>query len=110
MARACGPRGSTAEYLRNTVLSLEGPGIHDRNLWTLQRRVAQEIDAGCADQGSGSPEKAARPGWNCPREQASAGMIVAAVGAWPRAVLQDPAARALHPWLRHDVKLHGFFR
>lgn len=45
MARACGPRGSTAEYLRNTVLSLEEQGIHDRNLWELQRLVAEEIDA-----------------------------------------------------------------
>jgi cation transport protein ChaC len=44
MARACGPRGSTAEYLRNTVESLEEHGIRDRNLWTLQRLVAEEID------------------------------------------------------------------
>jgi cation transport protein ChaC len=45
MARACGPRGSTAEYLHNTVRSLEEHGIRDRNLWTLQRLVAEEIDA-----------------------------------------------------------------
>lgn len=51
MARACGPRGSTAEYLRNTVLSLEEHGIHDRNLWKLQRLVAEEIDTGLADRG-----------------------------------------------------------
>jgi cation transport protein ChaC len=44
MARACGPAGSTAEYLRNTVQSLEEQGIRDRNLWTLQRLVAEEID------------------------------------------------------------------
>jgi cation transport protein ChaC len=44
MARACGPRGSTAEYLRNTVASLEEHGIRDRNLWALQRLVADEID------------------------------------------------------------------
>ena len=50
MARACGPRGSTAEYLRNTVLSLEEQGIHDRNLWELQRLVAEEIDAAFATQ------------------------------------------------------------
>ena len=43
MARACGPRGSTAEYLYNTVTSLETHGIRDRNLWTLQRLVAEEI-------------------------------------------------------------------
>ena len=45
IARACGPRGSNAEYLRNTVASLEEHGIRDRNLWKLQRLVAQEIDA-----------------------------------------------------------------
>ena len=44
IARACGPKGSNAEYLRNTVASLEEHGIHDRNLWTLQRLVAREID------------------------------------------------------------------
>ncbi|WP_245639328.1 gamma-glutamylcyclotransferase [Rubellimicrobium mesophilum] len=44
MARACGPRGSTAEYLHNTVRSLEEHGIRDRNLWTLQRLVAEEIN------------------------------------------------------------------
>ena len=45
MARACGPRGSTAEYLHNTVRSLLEHGIRDRNLWTLQRLVAEEIDS-----------------------------------------------------------------
>lgn len=44
IARACGPRGSNAEYLRNTVASLEEHGIRDRNLWRLQRLVAAEID------------------------------------------------------------------
>jgi len=44
LARACGYRGSGAEYLRNTVLSLEEHGIRDRNLWALQRMVAAEID------------------------------------------------------------------
>lgn len=44
IARACGPKGSGADYLRNTVLGLEGHSIHDRNLWTLQRLVAEEID------------------------------------------------------------------
>lgn len=44
MARACGPNGSTAEYLRNTVQSLEEHGIRDRNLWRLQRLVAEEIE------------------------------------------------------------------
>ncbi|EYD75780.1 Cation transport protein chaC [Rubellimicrobium mesophilum DSM 19309] len=44
IARACGPKESNAEYLRNTVASLEEHGIRDRNLWRLQRLVAQEID------------------------------------------------------------------
>jgi cation transport protein ChaC len=44
IARACGPRGSNAEYLRNTVRSLEEHGIADRNLWSLQRLVADAID------------------------------------------------------------------
>ena len=44
IARACGPVGSNAEYLRNTVSSLEAHGIRDRNLWTLQRLVADEIE------------------------------------------------------------------
>ena len=45
IARACGPVGSNAEYLRNTVSSLEAHGIRDRNLWALQRLVAKELDA-----------------------------------------------------------------
>jgi cation transport protein ChaC len=44
IARACGPRGSNAEYLRSTVAALEAQGIGDRNLWRLQRLVAEEID------------------------------------------------------------------
>lgn len=44
LARACGYRGSSAEYLRNTVISLEQHGIRDRNLWALQALVADEID------------------------------------------------------------------
>jgi cation transport protein ChaC len=44
IARACGPNGSMAEYLHNTVHALEQHGIRDRNLWTIQRLVAQEID------------------------------------------------------------------
>lgn len=44
IARACGPVGPNAEYLRNTVYSLEAHGIRDRNLWELQRLVAEEID------------------------------------------------------------------
>ncbi len=43
LARACGHAGSCAEYLYNTVAHLEAEGIRDRNLWRLQRLVAEEI-------------------------------------------------------------------
>ncbi|MBZ9905732.1 gamma-glutamylcyclotransferase [Mesorhizobium sp. BR115XR7A] len=43
LARACGHVGSGAEYLYNTVSHLEEFGIRDRNLWTLQQLVADEI-------------------------------------------------------------------
>lgn len=43
LARACGHWGSCAEYLYNTVAHLERLGIHDRNLWRLQKLVAAEI-------------------------------------------------------------------
>ena len=43
LAQACGHWGSGAEYLRNTVLHLEARGIRDRNLWRLQRLVAERI-------------------------------------------------------------------
>jgi glutathione-specific gamma-glutamylcyclotransferase len=43
LARACGHLGSGAEYLHKTVLHLEEFGIHDRNLWTLQKLVAEEV-------------------------------------------------------------------
>ncbi len=42
---ACGHWGSGAEYLRQTVLSLEAAGIHDPYLWGLQERVAELIKA-----------------------------------------------------------------
>ncbi|MDB5523099.1 MAG: cation transporter [Rhizobium sp.] len=45
LARACGHLGSGAEYLYKTVLHLEEFGIHDRNLWALQKLVANEITA-----------------------------------------------------------------
>lgn len=45
LARACGPIGSCAEYLYNTVLHLREFGINDRNLWRLQALVAAEIRA-----------------------------------------------------------------
>ena len=43
LARACGHVGSCAEYLFQTVSHLEERGIHDRNLWRLQKLVAKEI-------------------------------------------------------------------
>jgi cation transport protein ChaC len=43
LARACGHMGSCAEYLYLTVKHLEERGIRDRNLWQLQKLVAQEI-------------------------------------------------------------------
>ncbi len=43
IARACGHLGSNAAYLYNTVVKLEEFGIHDRNLWHLQKLVAEEI-------------------------------------------------------------------
>lgn len=43
IARACGHLGSGADYLFNTVRNLEARGIHDRRLWSLQRKVAQRI-------------------------------------------------------------------
>jgi glutathione-specific gamma-glutamylcyclotransferase len=45
LAKACGFRGSMAEYVFNTVSMLESLGIHDRNLWRMQKLVAQRIDA-----------------------------------------------------------------
>jgi cation transport protein ChaC len=45
LAKACGVRGSMAEYVFNTVSMLESLGIHDRNLWRMQELVAQRIDA-----------------------------------------------------------------
>ncbi|MFC0808383.1 gamma-glutamylcyclotransferase [Ensifer sp. P24N7] len=43
IAVACGPAGSCAQYLYNTVSHLEAAGIRDRNLWRLQQLVAEEI-------------------------------------------------------------------
>lgn len=45
LARACGHRGSCAEYLYLTVKHLEEWGIRDRNMWQLQKLVANEIRA-----------------------------------------------------------------
>ncbi|MGY5809037.1 gamma-glutamylcyclotransferase [Rhizobium sp. LEGMi198b] len=45
LARACGARGSCAEYLYLTVKHLEAWGIRDLNLWRLQKLVASELRA-----------------------------------------------------------------
>jgi cation transport protein ChaC len=44
LSRACGHWGTGAEYLLNTVSHLEAKGIRDRNLWRLQRLVAERIE------------------------------------------------------------------
>lgn len=43
IARAAGHWGSAAAYLQRTVEKLDEHGIRDRNLWELQRLVAEEI-------------------------------------------------------------------
>jgi glutathione-specific gamma-glutamylcyclotransferase len=50
LSRACGHWGSGAEYLHNTVAHLEEHGIRDRNLWHLQRLVAEKIAANHAGE------------------------------------------------------------
>jgi glutathione-specific gamma-glutamylcyclotransferase len=45
LAVACGHWGTGAEYLLNTVTHLEKKGIHDTNLWLLQRLVAERIES-----------------------------------------------------------------
>jgi len=45
IAQACGPAGSCAEYLRRTVLDLAERQIFDRNLWQLQKLVAERLEA-----------------------------------------------------------------
>lgn len=53
LAGACGHWGSGAEYLHNTVMHLEEHGIHDRNLWRLQKLVAGRIEDATRPPGSG---------------------------------------------------------
>jgi cation transport protein ChaC len=45
LSRACGHWGSCADYLHQTVLSLDANGINDGYLWDLQERVAALIEA-----------------------------------------------------------------
>jgi cation transport protein ChaC len=44
LSEACGHWGSGADYLLQTVASLEAAGFHDPYLWDLQERVAVEIE------------------------------------------------------------------
>lgn len=45
LSEACGHWGSGAEYLLQTVASLERAGVHDPYLWALQERVAELIES-----------------------------------------------------------------
>lgn len=45
LSEACGHWGTGAEYLLQTVTSLEREGFHDPYLWDLQERVAEAIEA-----------------------------------------------------------------
>ncbi len=44
LAQAHGWKGSMAEYILSTVQKLEELGIHDRNLWAIQKLVADRIE------------------------------------------------------------------
>lgn len=44
IAKACGEKGSGAEYLLETVLALEKMGIRDSRLWRLQKLVANRLN------------------------------------------------------------------
>ncbi len=44
LAQAHGWKGSMAEYVLSTVQKLEEYGIYDRNLWQIQKLVAERID------------------------------------------------------------------
>ena len=50
LARAAGVAGSGAEYLLRTARGLAENGIHDDYIWTLQRLVAEEIEADAGDE------------------------------------------------------------
>ena len=45
LAHSAGHLGSAAAYLHKTVSHIDAHGIRDRNLWQIQRRVAEEITA-----------------------------------------------------------------
>ena len=54
IALACGHGGSSAEYLYNTVSHLEALGIRDRNLWSIQKLAAAEIESWPAQSTKGA--------------------------------------------------------
>lgn len=56
LSDACGHAGSGADYLLQTVVSLERAGIHDPYLWDLQERVAALIEARHAPPGRDAGE------------------------------------------------------
>jgi cation transport protein ChaC len=45
LSEACGHWGSGADYLLQTVTTLEAAGFHDPYLWDLEERVAVEIES-----------------------------------------------------------------
>ena len=60
LSQACGHWGSGAEYLYETVMALEGAGVHDPYLWALQDRVAGLIEARFPERGGAHRDGAAR--------------------------------------------------
>jgi glutathione-specific gamma-glutamylcyclotransferase len=44
LASSCGPGGSCAEYLYQTVVQLDKRGIRDNKLWKLQALVAERLE------------------------------------------------------------------
>ena len=59
LAEACGHWGTGAEYLLQTVTSLEREGFHDPYLWELQERVSELIEG--RHPGAFSQAEDARP-------------------------------------------------
>jgi glutathione-specific gamma-glutamylcyclotransferase len=58
LSEACGHWGTGAEYLLQTVTSLEREGFHDAYLWDLPARVAELIEGrySAAEGGPSQPE------------------------------------------------------
>jgi cation transport protein ChaC len=66
LSRSCGHWGTGAEYLLNTVTQLEARGIRDRNLWILQRLVAERIERDHARAGPRGEDAALPQGSDAP--------------------------------------------